>query len=275
MSTLNIFQQRENTHRKNTTSKIKFISTVPGVSTLYPITPSTKYKREWLSEEKADYKERKSKCPVNSLVAPLIGSIAKCPAVKATMGSGYILRAPADFKIHTNGDGETLLPTARDIHQRYTYIVTHEKEITDWLLSPALREKTVKTVVKVNTPWRLICPDDDIVFMVTPVPFTQEDRFSAVQGILDPKTAYEVNVQLYWHVMEGDIVIKAGTPLCQYIPISRKALTAEIECYDATHYDHQMEDEIYYAGIHTYMEESTGTEKMLRISKIMKKYYGN
>jgi hypothetical protein len=60
MSTLNIFQQRENTHRKNTTSKIKFISTVPGVSTLYPITPSTKYKREWLSEEKADYKENQS-----------------------------------------------------------------------------------------------------------------------------------------------------------------------------------------------------------------------
>ena len=270
MSILNIWKPKE----KNTTSKIRFISTVPGVSTLYPLTPASKFKRDWIEEEKEQYKERKSKCPVSGLVAPLIGSIAKCPAIKATMGSGYILRAPADFKIHTNGDGETLIPTARDIHSRYTYIVTHEKEVSDWLLSPALREKTVKTVVKVNTPWRLICEDDDIVFIVTPVPFTDESRFSAVQGILYPRTAYEVNVQLYWHVMEGDIVIKAGTPLCQYIPMSRKSLSKEIECYDATIDDYRMEDEIYYAGIHTYMEEATGTEKMLRISKIMKKYYG-
>lgn len=274
MSTLSMFLQRENTHRKNTTSKIKFISTVPGVSTLYPLTPAKNFKRDWLEDEKEDYKERKSKCPVAGLAAPLIGSITKCPAVKATMGSGYILRAPGDFHIHTNGDGETLLPTARDIHQRYTYVVTHEKEITDWLLSPALREKTVKTVVKVNTPWRLICQDDDIVFLVTPVPFTDESRFSAVQGILDPRTAYEVNVQLYWHVMEGEVNIKAGTPLCQYIPISRSLLSSEIECHDATLEDYKMEDEIYYAGMHTYLEESTGTEKMLRISKIMKKYYG-
>jgi hypothetical protein len=269
-----MFLQRENTPRKNTTSKIKFISTVPGVSTLYPLTPAKNLKRDWIDDEKEQYKERKSRCPIHGLTAPLIGSITKCPAVKATMGSGYILRAPADFMVHTNGDGETLLPTARDIHQRYTYVVTHEKEVTDWLLSPALREKTVKTVVKINTPWRLICQDDDIVFMVTPVPFTDESRFSAVQGILDPRTAYEVNVQLYWHVMEGDVIVKAGTPLCQYIPISRKALASEIECYDATIHDYKMEDEIYYAGIHTYMEEPTGTEKMLRISKIMKKYYG-
>lgn len=270
MSILSIWKQKE----KNSTSKIRFISTVPGVSTLYPLTPASKFKRDWIEDEKIQHKERKSKCPVHGLVAPLIGSITKCPAIKATMGAGYILRAPADFKIHTNGDGETIVPTFRDIHPRYTYITSHEKEVTDWLLSPALRNGTVKTVVKVNTPWRIISHDDDIVLLVTPVPFTDESRFSAVQGILDPRTAYEVNVQLYWHVMEGDINITAGTPLCQYIPISRSALETEIQCFDATIEDYKMEDEIYYAGSHTYLEEQTGTQKMLRISKIMKKYYG-
>jgi len=270
MSILNIWKQRGS----HSTSKIKFISTVPGVNTLYPLTPASKLKRDWIEEEKADHKERKSKCPVTSLIHPIVGSIMKCPAIKATMGAGYILRAPADFRIHTNGDGETLLPTARDIHPRYTYITTHEKEVTDWLLNPALREKTVKTIVKVNTPWRIISRDPDIVLLVTPVPFTDESRFTAVQGILDPKTAYEVNVQLYWHVMEGEINITAGTPLCQYIPISRSVLETEIECVDATQEDYKMEDEIYFAGSHTYLEDQTGTQKMLRISKIMKKYYG-
>jgi hypothetical protein len=35
---------------------------------------------------------------------------------------------------------------------------------------------------------------------------------------------HALSVQLFWHVMEGDTLVRAGTPLCQYIPISRSML---------------------------------------------------
>ena len=31
-------------------------------------------------------------------------------------------------------------------------------------------------------------------------------------------------MQLFWHAMEGDHIVEAGTPLCQWIPIPRKWL---------------------------------------------------
>ena len=85
------------------------------------------------------------------------------------------------------------------------------------------KDKTVDQVVKINTTWR-VQADDDVVFLQTKVPFVNETRFSAVSGILDPRTAYEVNVQLLWHLMEGDTTVRAGTPLCCYILMSRRML---------------------------------------------------
>ena len=34
----------------------------------------------------------------------------------------------------------------------------------------------------------------------------------------------QLNAQLYWHVMEGETLIEAGTPLMQLTPILRKSL---------------------------------------------------
>jgi hypothetical protein len=33
---------------------------------------------------------------------------------------------------------------------------------------------------------------------------------------------HSVSIQLFWHVLEGETLIRAGTPLVQYVPISRK-----------------------------------------------------
>ena len=56
-------------------------------------------------------------------------------------------------------------------------------------------------------------------------PYYDEDRFSVPTGIVDPSYSYEVNLQMFWHAVEpGEYLVKAGTPLCQWIPIPRQWL---------------------------------------------------
>ena len=267
---INIFRKKSPT--------VRFFSMVPGANTLYPITKSGKLDRQWVGEEKKDYEIRKSKCPFASLLNGNLPSgahsIGKCPAIQSIMSSGFVVRAPADFSILTNGDGSSVNLHYRNILPHIEYVTKHEEEVSNWLLDSA-KDITLKQVIKVNTPWRVVCDSDDIVFLVTKVPFVKESRFSAVTGILDPKTAYEINIQLFWHVLEGEEIIKAGTPLCNYIPISRSLLQSiNLISGDATEIDYNVEREMTFSYDHVFANLNTITDRISRVKKILKKYYG-
>jgi hypothetical protein len=231
--------------------KIRFYSLISAVQTLYPITQSRELKREWVSSEKEDY---------------------KCPAVHNIMNTGFIMYAPADFKVHTNGDEDTILFSSSKIMPYADYVTTHNEEVAQWLIRNPSHYIFPK-VVKVNTPWRVIC-DNDIVFIQTPVSFNSENRFSAVMGLVDPMMSHELNVQLFWHIKEGDITIKAGTPLCQYIPISRSLLySLDYIIDDLTAKDIKMEDEYLYLRSTMFPETSDFQTRVSRMMKIIKKYH--
>lgn len=259
---------------------IRFISLVPAVNTLYPIIESNKLNRDWIEKEKSEYEIRKSKCPFSKFIkgpgsSNLVSSINKCPAIHGIMNQGFIVRCPADFKVQTTGDNQTLLLEHKNIISHTEYVTFHDEEVSKWLLD-STKDTTMPKVLKINTPWRIITNDDDIVFLVTKVPFVNESRFSAVMGILDPTIAYEVNIQLFWHVLQGEEIIKAGTPLCQYIPISRKLLNSiSFTCEDATQNDYKAENEMIYSYEHTYPQHNSFVARVSRVSKIMKKYYGS
>jgi hypothetical protein len=249
--------------------KIRFYSLISAVQTLYPITQSRELKREWISSEKEDYKNRQSKCPVHKLGN--IFSINKCPAVHNIMNAGFIMYAPADFKVHTNGDEDTILFSNAKIMPYADYVTTHNEEVAKWLTrNPS--QYIFPKVVKVNTPWRVIS-DNDIIFIQIPVTFNSENRFSAVMGLVDPMMSHELNVQLFWHIKEGDITIKAGTPLCQYIPISRSLLhSLDYVINDLTTTDIKMEDEYLYLRSTMFPETADFQTRVSRMMKIIKKY---
>jgi hypothetical protein len=60
-----------------------------------------------------------------------------------------------------------------------------------------------------------------------PVPYNDDNRFTAATGIL--KTNNFWNVQLYWHARPGKHIIKAGTPIGQMIAIKNDTVDSEIE----------------------------------------------
>ena len=171
------------------------------------------------------------------------------------------------FKVHTNGDGHTILFTTTPFNPPSSdYVVLHETEVTKWLMD-STKDKTVDQVVKINTTWR-VQADDDVVFLQTKVPFVNETRFSAVSGILDPRTAYEVNVQLFWHMMEGDTTVRAGTPLCCYIPIARKMLDdLEVSVDIADSEDVKLEQEFTFTAYNEFPENVNVTQRQLKNTK--------
>ena len=261
---------------RNTSTRARFFSLQHAVHTLYPMTKASELPRAWTKEEKEDYKERVSKCPFASMLQhnyEYPASIGKCPAINAIMRAGYVVYAPADFKVHTNGDGHTILFT-QPAFQPFgsDYVVLHNSDTTKWLMD-STKDKTVDQVIKVNTTWR-VQADDDVIFLQMKVPFVNESRFSAVPGILDPRAAYEVNIQLWWHELEGDHTIKAGTPLAVYVPMSRsmlEGLDVSIDC--ATPDDYRMAEEFQFTAYNEFPEESNVTKRQLKTNKILKKFW--
>ena len=257
--------------------KARFFSLLPAVHTLHPITKADKLDRTWTKAERDDYRNRLSRCPVGKILEnntpQYPNSIGRCPAINSIMRTGYVVYAPADFKVHTNGDGHTILFTTTPFNPPSSdYVVLHETDVTKWLMDSS-KDKTVDQVVKVNTTWR-VQADDDVVFLQTKVPFVNETRFSAVSGILDPRTAYEVNVQLLWHLMEGDTTVRAGTPLCCYIPMSRKMLDdLDMSVDVATPQDYKLEEEFIFTAYNEFPENVNTVQRQKKTNKILRKYW--
>lgn len=255
----NIFKSK-----KQPKPAIRFFSIATTANTLYPITPASELKRTWVSDEKHNFNEKIKKCPV-----PHQLRITKCPALTEYMNTGFILYAPADFKVNVSDSGK--ISTESNKLFEWEYIQLHDPEHGQWLLDSS-KEYTSPVVLKVNTPWRAVV-DPDIVFLQTKVHFNKEPRFTAATGIFDPRLAYEMNIQLFWHVKRGEEVVKAGTPLVQYIPLSRKMLmSTDYSIGDLTEMENRMEMEFRYAQNCSMRDYTTVATRQLKTSKITDKY---
>lgn len=196
-------------------SWLRFYSLEPGLVECYPVLETSKIKRSWMQPDVKDMR-----CPFQGSQ-----NSSNCPGIKQISRMGYVMVAPMDFIIITNGDGVSFNYEVPNTFNRHSnYISDHAPEqVIPLIDSP---RDTLKHIVKVETPWR-VRASDDIVLLQTHVHWNNESRFQAVTGIFDPRFAMQANVQLMWHVMDSGpegTLIKAGTPLCQYIPMPRAVL---------------------------------------------------
>jgi hypothetical protein len=245
--------------RKEKQPSIRFYSLETGVEKLYPITKSSAIKRK--------FAEDKSQVAVSS---------ANCPGINKVVSTGWVMLAPADFIITTTGDGigfNWVEPYrfTKFAEGKETYISSHTKEQTEIFLDD---DVTLKTVVKIETPWRVEA-DDDILLLQLPVTYNNEARFTAATGILDLRYAHLMNVQLFWKDLNSSTLIRAGTPLCQYIPISRKALSTSsynVTIDIANQTDIQKEQEFNYASNCVILSHDTLASRLTRTLAVLNKY---
>ena len=261
--------------KRNKKSWLRFYSLDENVATLYPIEP-------------AGNADRKFNDVGTRRVRPESGNqISKnCPGIKPLMKSGYVLRAPADFVIKTGPDIENLgwevpfhfvKPNSGNYTiQGYEYYINWH---APWQTEPLIPDDTKNTnkpyhnsAVKVETPWR-VKASDDMLLLQMPVSYNNETRFTAAYGIIDPMYMHAIPVQLFWHVLEGETLVKAGTPLAQYIPISRSMLHEhEITVDTGGDIEREVEDAFVFANHHKFAKTDNVVAKVQRVMKLFKHF---
>ena len=224
---------------------IRFYSMTPGVADLHPVIPASKLKRKWRQEALTSQAHRDEntikQCPAKKSTAVWQTLLTKvppvnfwshavtCPALHGVMDNGYILPCPADIIIQLDGSGNFEWKSTMEFYGG-RYVSAHIPEQTQGmrnLVSHNQNKDVLDWTIKMETPWR-IQAHKDIVFIQIPVAYWEEDRFSIATGLVDPRYSYEVNMQIFWHKTEpGEYIIKAGTPLAQWIPVNRDFLTSK------------------------------------------------
>lgn len=198
---------------------VRFVSGLPGVETAHPIIKAQGYSYDWFRSAAADYKNRQEifeKCPIGNLHSP-----SRCPGLHQLFKTGFIITNPIDFTITTTRGELNVFRWACSTYANYDgreYIGFHSNDqLSDFM---PMREDSLNSIIKVHTHWK-VYSSSDIVFLQIPIPYPDHNMFSAVHGIVDPILAFEINTQLFWHKLDGTHLVKAGTPLAQWIPIPR------------------------------------------------------
>lgn len=210
--------------------KFKFFSSIPGVKETYPIIKSSSYKRKWVENAASSYKEK-----IKDLenYQNTITGIVKCPGIFDLMNIGWILPAWCDFIIETTNDNISWrvpamldgITCGEDFNKSPISFISTDQPT----MSVPMSDENHFCLVKVNTPWVVDIPKN-WKLLILPVSYSDELRFESTQGIIRPSEHMEINPQLLWKVKNGTELVKAGTPLCQLIPI--KDDNINYECYD-------------------------------------------
>ena len=204
--------------------KIQFFSTIDGMADLFPIIPASEYKPAWVSEARAHYK-----AVVSDAVEEKTTHIYRCPGIFDIMSKGYIVPLPWDIAIETRADDSKnfkwTIPSGELENRLHNELLKgHFGPNVQFLPK---RPYSLDTIIKFNTPWYVVAPKD-VKFIVIPIPYNENWQFESVTGILDPGYSAEVNVQVRWNLKNGKHIIKAGTPMCQLIPLSNEEFELEV-----------------------------------------------
>ena len=272
---------------------VRFYSVDPGVAELQPWIPAAKLHRKWRTEALKNSASKEKRCPVmrvtklwERLSAELNGDesipelyehAVTCPALRDVMDSGYVLKCPADILINTDGTGVNFQWMSQMRFCTQTgpgkYVSAHIPQQTEGIRQLVDQQKDVLDwTIKLELPWR-VQAHPDLVFIQMPIPYWDEDRFSPPTGVVDPSYSYEINLQLFWHkIEEGEYLIKAGTPLCQWVPVHRSYLSnrnIDFHCETANEADFENNAIMEYQRHKSFMEMETLRERIMSHKAIL------
>jgi hypothetical protein len=210
--------------------KIEFFSSIDGVADSTPILEAKEYQQPWFNESKKDYIKQ-----LDFANGGTFAHVYRCPGIFDLYKTGFFITAWCDIKIETNGDPnyyKWTLPNVNlielmDESEKSPIVEEHSFDgVAKHLPIPP---NTLRSIIKINTPWHIMAPKG-VKFMMLPVPYSNDFTFTQSIGILDPSVSSSINCQLYWHKLNGEHTIKAGTPLAYIVPITEKKYA--FECRD-------------------------------------------
>ena len=200
---------------------VSFLSLLDHLEDIYPIYPSPELVLPWMAESEREGADR-----YRDRSGTRRGGIpAKCSGIVGLHQRGWIIQSWCDIVITTNGDGHsfkshTALPV--DVMRSVTQmppVGEFHAALYGNLPSAPLPANTLKSIVKIHLPWTFrMTPGWGLLML--PLEYVKEPRFTSAIGVINPKISPQLHSILYWHVLNGQTVIKAGTPLCRVLPIN-------------------------------------------------------
>lgn len=200
--------------------KIEFFSSVPGVAETFPILNAKDYMPNWVTTARAEYVKSDKKEM----------HIFKCPGIVDILTTGFVVTAWHDVEIVPRNDVVNItIPDGKlnELLGKETVQIQSPNGVAKHIPK---RPWSHKGIVKINTPWHVW---SKCKLLMIPIPYSEYFDFESASGILDPGIANEINIQGYWNTQTS--TIKAGTPLCQIIPLTEKQYT--MTCRDANKTD--------------------------------------
>jgi hypothetical protein len=210
--------------------KLRFVSLIPELTKTMPIIEANKINFSWYKTAINDFKSLKAQESITAKTH----HISRCPGINSIVKYGWIQRTYQDIVIKTNGDGQSFdwstpidqSSLVKNHEWNYDYVSYHDASI----ISPykVLKPSTLKTIIKIQSPWIAYIPDGYSLLHI-PIPYGDDTRFTSASGILESGQGPNfLNVQLFWHKLNSEEIIPAGTPIMQYLLIKNENIDAAI-----------------------------------------------
>lgn len=217
-------------------AKIIFTSDVVGhrdIKELQP-QPAKNYMPLWFKHMPADvkYDTDYSKIP-NFRTAKL------CPNFLDIFTEGFVLPAPCDIwlKVPKDNVDDWQWKTSNEAFD----IEMHGRgQLNDYLPNPV-----IKQIFKLNYPYRMILPKGYSVRQI-PMFYDYNPDWHVAYGVLKGDVVNEINLQICFTSDNEEVLIKAGQPLCYYVPFKREDYKLVID-NDYDKYKAQIEGSMHRA----------------------------
>jgi len=222
---------------KKNKKEIVFYGAYRYVDKINPIVNASDIKRNWMQKAKIDFDK---KLLEKNMVQVTSGH--RCLGINSLIKMGFVVKNEIEFAVETNGNDSEIKvhvnngeisPTHSTIGE--SHIGFFDKDLMGDYTKPMGANKVL---IKIHTPWYSTTPKD-VVFIVLPINYSDDNRFMSSTAIFDPALSPQINIIIWWFVKEGYEVVKKGVPLAQLIPIQRNKL------YDSWKMADRVPDKLY------------------------------
>jgi hypothetical protein len=218
--------------------KIIFRNEIEGVNELMPMIEAKHLKHMWVDRCRADLTKARQNPQFGM---SLFTHTARCPGIFSLQRTGWVLRTWQDITIETNGDGQSFqwrsaIDQTTISRNKIEAVGSHSKEtlagyMENW--SP----NSLQTIIKINSGWACKVPKG-YSLMEMPIPYLDDSRFTTLHGFFPYEYGEApMNPLLVWHKLNGKVLIKAGTPIAQYMLVANADFEIETTGADIDSFD--------------------------------------
>lgn len=188
--------------------------------------PASLYIPEWWRKIPKDSGEHEAFPIPGKELIPNGRTVKYCPSFADVYNLGYVLPSPVDIWLSVSKDDNNIYYWKTPSND-YQLDVHSDNQLVNHINS------NIKKVFKFVNPIQIIGPKG-YSLMQLPMLHHYETIIDwyVPYGIIDIDTHHEINPQIYYVSDKDEILIKAGEPLCYYIPFKRDNIKIEMKAME-------------------------------------------